>query len=105
MKKNLYLCFLGILNVMIFSNTFAQPPDFKLHQNEPNPFDKGGTQIRHELNALCFNRLWIEDTNQNIVKILVSEQRQAGYYWVFWDARNEQSTAESCGLVQLHFRM
>jgi len=80
---------LGIIIILIYTCVYAQPTQFKLYQNNPNPFDTSGTEIRFDIPILSFNRLWIEDTVGNQVKTLVSSQYQPGYMVVFWNGRNE----------------
>ena len=58
---------------------------FLLHQNYPNPFNPE-TTISYELPKESDITLTIYDITGRLVKTLVNEKREPGYYSVHWDA-------------------
>jgi len=81
----LSISFLLILHSMLI----AQPAQFALYQNVPDPFDSSGTSIIYRISTPTFVNLWVEDTLSMLVKSLVSSQPDTGWHVVEWDARNQ----------------
>lgn len=86
-----------IVATLLCTGVLAQPTEFRLYQNEPNPFTATGTEIRYDLALLCFTKLWVEDVDGNQVKRLVDAQYLPGSYLVRWDARDESGRLVSSG--------
>jgi hypothetical protein len=66
------------------------PSDYQLHQNYPNPFNPS-TLIRYELPNESSVKLIIYNSLGQVVKELVSEVQQSGYYEVNFNASNLSS--------------
>ncbi|MCK4640087.1 MAG: PQQ-binding-like beta-propeller repeat protein [Candidatus Marinimicrobia bacterium] len=80
-----------------FETSPPVPARFALHQNFPNPFNPI-TTIRYELPKESEVRLAIFNLNGEIVKDLVHEQKQPGYYEVRWDGTTNSGTLVSSGI-------
>jgi hypothetical protein len=59
--------------------------NFQLFQNYPNPFNPT-TTIPYQITKTSFAKLSIYDINGRLVKKLVSEQQNTGFYKVEWNA-------------------
>ena len=68
----------------------ALPTEFKLDQNYPNPFNPT-TRIDFQLPEKKFVSLKIYDIQGNLVATLVSEQMNAGFHSVQWNANGHAS--------------
>jgi hypothetical protein len=66
------------------------PKDFSLNQNYPNPFNPV-TMISFQLPKSGFTNLKIYDVTGRLVKTLVSELKQAGYYKLEFEASSLSS--------------
>jgi hypothetical protein len=97
MSKHSLLVIAGSITILWCATALAQPANFKLYQNTPNPFTATGTEIRYELPVTCFNQLWVEDVQGNFINTLVSGQYVPGYYLVRWDARDANGRQISSG--------
>ncbi len=73
------------------------PNDFILQQNYPNPFSTS-TEIRYGLPVNDHVTVVIYNLSGQRIKILLSEQQQAGYHTVSWDGRNETGHKMSSGI-------
>jgi len=80
-----------------FETSPPVPTRFALHQNFPNPFNPI-TTIRYELPKESEVRLAIFNLKGEIVKALVHEQKQPGYYEVRWDGTTDSGTLVSSGI-------
>jgi hypothetical protein len=65
----------------IVESVVAAPKDFVLSQNYPNPFNPS-TKIEYTLPDNGFVKLQVYSVTGQLVKSLVSENQQAGYYTV-----------------------
>ena len=81
---SIIICVLFLASIL----TAQIPTQFALHQNNPNPFDSSGTDIRFECPTQAFINLWVDDTLGTQVIMLLSSQLSAGFYQVRWNARN-----------------
>ena len=79
------------------------PDKYTLLQNYPNPFNPE-TTIEFGLPKAGFVEIAIYDINGKLVKTLVSEQRQAGNFWIKWDARDESGNRVSSGVYLYYFK-
>ncbi|MEI7485613.1 MAG: T9SS type A sorting domain-containing protein, partial [Ignavibacteriota bacterium] len=61
------------------------PKEYSLNQNYPNPFNPV-TTIGFELPKNGFTNLKVYDVTGRLIKTLINENRQAGYYKVSFDA-------------------
>jgi len=66
------------------------PRVFRLFQNYPNPFNLT-TTISYELSKYSSVKLSIYDINGKLVKTLINEQKNAGYYSIKWITENVSS--------------
>jgi flagellar hook assembly protein FlgD len=63
------------------------PAGVLLYQNEPNPFVEV-TNIKFQIPNKSRVRLKVYDLSGRLVKILVDNEMERGYYEVKWDGRN-----------------
>ncbi|MEW6685369.1 MAG: FlgD immunoglobulin-like domain containing protein [Candidatus Edwardsbacteria bacterium] len=69
----------------------------KLHQNYPNPFSTQ-TAIRYSLSAISHTTLKIYNIAGQLVKTLVNEPQEPGYYAVRWNGKNESGNSVASGV-------
>jgi hypothetical protein len=72
------------------------PPVLTLLQNYPNPFNKT-TLIRYHISNNSRVTIRIYDVLGRLVRTLVDEQKQSGYYSVFWDGKAETGIPVASG--------
>ena len=78
----------GICKITVKLETFdAIPETFVLYDAYPNPFNPV-TTISYQISEPSFVKLSIYDISGKLIKTLVNEQKNAGYYSVNWNARN-----------------
>jgi len=63
----------------------AMPTEYRLGQNYPNPFNPT-TTIEYQIPEAKFVTLKIYDIQGHLVKTLVSQNLDAGYYKAYWNA-------------------
>ncbi len=73
------------------------PKEFALQQNYPNPFNPE-TTIRFELPQAENVTINIYNLQGQLVRRLVSENREAGFHEIVWDARNNEGKSLSSGV-------
>jgi len=71
--------------------------DFALIQNYPNPFNPE-TTIEFSLPKISHVTLTVYDLNGREIRKLLNEQKEAGYYSVMWNARDNNGEAVSSGV-------
>jgi hypothetical protein len=94
------LVLVPLISIVLYSlSLHAQifPTQYKLYQNEPNPFHENGTNIRYDLPGAKSVFLQVTDTTGNPIITLVNSQHAAGFYFVFWDARKDDYSFVSPG--------
>ena len=79
------------------STTPAIPTTSGLNPNFPNPFN-ASTQIAYRLANPGLVRLEIYNVLGQPVRTLVNQFQPAGFYQVFWDARDQRGTAVATGV-------
>lgn len=81
------------------------PATSRLGPNYPNPFN-ADTRIPYRLGEPGPVRLEIYNVLGQLVRILVDQVQAAGFYEVYWDARDQEGATVSAGvyLARLHFR-
>ena len=77
--------------------TIAQPKQFELAQNFPNPFNPT-TSIRYQLPQAATVRLSVFNLLGQEVVTLVNEKQNAGYYTLQWDGRNQSGQTVASGI-------
>ena len=82
---NFYLDTTGLIGIHKIGTDI--PKQFTLMQNYPNPFNPV-TTIEYRLPASNFVKLYVYDILGRIVKSLVNEKQEAGYYRVGFDGSN-----------------
>lgn len=75
----------------------AQPTQFTLEPNYPNPFNPS-TRIRYTLTERGKVRLSIYDESGKQVATLVDQEKSAGTFEVTWNARTDAGTVVSSGV-------
>jgi hypothetical protein len=78
-------------------NILVLPTSLTLNQNYPNPFNPD-TQIRFGLPSSSHVRLQIMNIRGETVRILVDEEKAAGWYTVTWDSKNESGQNVGSGI-------
>jgi hypothetical protein len=73
------------------------PIRFELFQNIPNPFTQL-TAISYQLQAPSFTTLKVYDLSGRVVRTLVDEEQEAGYYTILWDGRDNRGERVVPGL-------
>gem|GEM_PF-6650948 len=73
------------------------PRAYALHQNYPNPFARE-TDIRYQIPQTARVSVKIYDTAGKLVRTLVDEVAESGYYVVHWDRRNENEVSAPAGV-------
>jgi hypothetical protein len=73
------------------------PGNFALGQNYPNPFNPD-TEIRFELPTRAHVNISIYNLLGQRVRVLIDEERSAGYHTVTWDGRNSFGEGVSSGV-------
>ena len=73
------------------------PTELTLDPNYPNPFNPT-TQIKFGLPAATHVRLQIMNVRGQTIRVLVDEQRAAGWYTVTWDSKNEAGRDVASGI-------
>ena len=81
----------------IFIQLVAQPTEFILHQNTPNPFN-ASTQIRYALHEVVHVRLEIFNTLGQKVTSLVDGMQTAGMHTVRWDGKDKDGQVLASGV-------
>jgi len=71
--------------------------EFSLEQNYPNPFNPS-TTIKYTLPAKSYVTLKIFDILGREIKTLVSENQNAGYYWIVWDGTDNSGNNVTSGI-------
>lgn len=82
---------------------FKTPTAYRLTQNSPNPFTSL-TTISYQLPQESEVSLMIYDASGRAVRTLVSGRKQAGYYDVYWDGRNEADVEVPAGVYFYRFQ-
>ncbi|MBI4547849.1 MAG: T9SS type A sorting domain-containing protein [Ignavibacteriae bacterium] len=77
--------------------TKQTPQYFSLEQNYPNPFN-ASTVIKYSCAKNVFVTLKVYNVLGQSVVTLVSEQKNAGTYSVFWDSQNDQGNPVASGV-------
>jgi hypothetical protein len=76
-----------------FINTYKEnstPTEFALYQNYPNPFNPS-TFIRYQVPEKMHISIKVFDVLGDLIKTLVDEVKNEGYYEAVWDASNQTS--------------
>ena len=73
------------------------PEDFSLFQNHPNPFNPE-TEIRFALPQASHVVVKICNLLGEEIRLLVDEQRDAGYHRVRWDGKDKNGNAVASGV-------
>jgi hypothetical protein len=78
-------------------STRSIPKVFALSQNYPNPVS-GATDIRYQLPVTCKVDLKIYNLTGRLVRTLVSDKKQAGYYIAHWDGKDDLGDEVASGV-------
>lgn len=79
------------------SITTPVPAQFSLSQNFPNPFNSR-TSFKYEIPTASHVKIEVCNVLGRKVKILVNEQREAGFYTVFWDGIDDAGESVVSGI-------
>ena len=74
-----------------------KPDKFALFQNYPNPFNPE-TTIEYQLPENCFINLTIFNMKGQIVKTMVENYKQAGFYSIKWNAKDQYENPVPSGI-------
>ena len=80
-----------------------KPLTFKLCQNYPNPFNPE-TEIAYKIPVAQHVSLAIYDINSRLVRTLVDERKDAGYYTVHWNGKDNHGHAAPSGVYLYHLQ-
>lgn len=83
----------GMMNVKVKEI----PAEFSISQNYPNPFNPT-TSIKYAIPQDARVTLVIYDMLGQVVKTLVDQEQEAGYYTVRWDGTNDFGSKVSSGI-------
>lgn len=83
--------------VVALVDDLIHPKYYSLHQNYPNPFNPV-TTIQYDLPQRSAVQITIYDLLGRKVTTLVSENQDAGYKSVIWDATNDKGQPVSAGM-------
>jgi hypothetical protein len=67
-----------------------QPKDYELYQNFPNPFNPS-TSISYSIPTYGIVKISVYNALGELIKVLVNETKEPGYYNTKWDAENINS--------------
>lgn len=81
----------------VAGNKAGLPTDFSLSPNQPNPF-KSQTAIRYSLPAASKVSLLIYDVSGALVKALVNQNQNPGFYSIQWDGTDNQNQKVASGI-------
>lgn len=73
------------------------PFDFKLYQNYPNPFNVN-TIISYQIKSKSYITIKIYNILGKEVRLVESEEKEAGSYEILWDGRNNQGKEVASGI-------
>jgi hypothetical protein len=82
---------------IILTNISENPDPSAFSRFYPNPFKNGAT-IEYYLQESCHVKIQILNLNGKVIRVLEDKQKDAGFYNVSWDARNESGATLSAGL-------
>ncbi len=94
---------LGDLITNIDESKAAVPDKFDISQNYPNPFNPA-TKIKYQLPKAEQVTITIYNILGQIVKRLVYENQEAGYYTIEWDGRNNINNKVATGVYIYRIR-
>ena len=79
------------------------PQEFDLKQNYPNPFNPT-TTIMYELPESRHVKLEVYNMMGQKVRTLVNQEKEAGYWQVVWDCRDDQARQLPSGVYVYHIQ-
>jgi hypothetical protein len=85
------------------SDRWPEAVDFRLLQNEPNPFF-GFTVVRYSLPRACAVNLSVYDVGGRLAETLVDEYQEPGFHEARWDGGRSTSGVYFCRLTAGDFR-
>ena len=89
--------YIYVSNTILGSNYENMPNQYLLHQNYPNPFNPI-TTLRYNVPEKILVRISIFDISGNLIKMLVNEVKNAGFYSARWGAINDNGQPVSAGV-------
>lgn len=75
----------------------AIPTSYSLEQNYPNPFNPE-TNIEYQLPKSCHVLIKIYNTVGQEIKTLIDEKREAGFYQISWDGKDNSGKKVGTGI-------
>ena len=94
---------IGVMRIGEFDRPDAMPTEFGLDQNYPNPFNPE-TTIRYQLPEASHVKMIIYNAMGQKVRTLVNENRDAGWYSVEWDGRDDRGMRMGSGIYFIRMR-
>ena len=89
--------YIYVSNTILGSNYENMPNQYLLYQNYPNPFNPI-TTLRYNVPEKILVRISIFDISGNLIKMLVNEVKNAGFYSARWGAINDNGQPVSAGV-------
>ena len=86
-----------------FTAGASLPKEYGLSQNYPNPFN-AQTVIKYQLPKAVRVVLKIYNTLGQEVRMLVDEEKKAGYHNIIWDGKNNERSGVSSGIYIYRFQ-
>jgi hypothetical protein len=80
------------------------PKEIALSQNYPNPF-MSKTTIYYNLPYLAKVNMKIYNRSGRLVKNLLNETKNAGYFYINWDGKDDNSQSQASGIYFLVFNI
>ena len=89
--------YIYVSNTNLGLNYEKMPNQYLLHQNYPNPFNPI-TTLKYNVPEKLLVRISIFDISGNLIKLLVNEVKNAGFYSARWGAINNNGQPVSAGV-------
>jgi len=88
---------ISVLNLEYFDRSDLLPATYDMGKNYPNPFNPE-TNINYQLPEANRVQLLIYNTLGQRIRTLIDEKKEAGYYTIKWDGRNERGLQVGSGI-------
>ena len=105
-SEGFYLDDVRVSSEVAIEENFAvlPPKEIALSQNYPNPF-MGKTTIYYNLPYSAKVNMKIFNRDGRLVKNLLNESKDAGYFYINWDGKDDNSLSQASGIYFLVFNI